>query len=483
MVVGLFLVAGPAAATGPAVLRLRDVTDAAGVADPRAGQYGPMWGDLDGDGWQDLLFMNHGPRSSLLRNEEGRGFRDRFESSGMRRRTWLYEEQSDRHGAACTDYDGDGDLDVVIAHGAKRGATLGVKYDELLRNAGGLRFEELSHHANVVNSTGRARLPTWVDYNHDGLVDLYVGNYESPNALYMHRDDGTFEDRSASSGLNLVRPMHPAWADWDRDGNPDVAVAPPLTMMHNRIARGFDDVTKAVGIPPRPGGAAFSLAWGDVDNDGDPDLFAVSRGREHYLWINDGGRFDRRQGDSFPALADDIGQGAVWGDLDNDGWLDLVVVGSLHLRFFHNVSGRLQEWRPAPAIDFAPGEGGDAALADYDGDGVLDLAIAAAEAHHLLRGELSAGRWLDVSLEGPTGNRRALGSEVTIETPVARWVRQYFGDSGFYRATDCTPLHIGLGDAERVDVRVRWPRGRPSLFEGIPTGNTLVVRQSAPAGG
>lgn len=479
LAIGLLAEASPAAAESPQSLRFEDVTASSGVSSPRAGAYGPMWGDLDGDGWVDLLFTNHGAFSSLLRNEEGSGFVDRFETSGIRQRAWQYDEQADRHGAACGDYDGDGDVDVLIAHGAKRGVTLGVKYDELLHNLGGLRFDELAHWANVVNGEGRARLPTWVDYNHDGWVDLYVGNYETANVLYMSRGDGTFEDRSTSSGLALVRPMHPAWADWDRDGNPDVAVAPPLTMMHNRIARGFDDMTEAVGIPKRLAGMAFSLAWGDVDNDGDPDLFAVSRQRGHSLWINDDGLFRRRPGEEFPLSEGGVGQGAVWGDLDNDGWLDLVVVESTRLRLFHNVTGHLEEWALAATLDIVPGEGGDAAVADYDGDGVLDVAVAAAQSHHLLRGADAGGSWLEMRLVGLRGNRGAIGSEVAVETPAGRRVRQYFGDSGFYKAADCSPLHIGLGTAERVTVRVRWPRGRPSRYEGIPVPATLVVRQTA----
>ncbi len=230
LVAALFAALAASTAAAPARVdvewRFEDVSgmlDGPRAADPAGAprhDYGPLWGDLDGDGWVDLVFMNHGDPPSLYFNRQGERFEDRFLVSGLRNDSWAYPEHQDRHGGACADYDNDGDLDLVITHGAARGETLGVKYDELLANQGDGTFVEVSKQAGVLNEQGRARTPVWLDYDGDGLLDLLIGNFISPNVLFKNRGDGTFANVAADFGIDEEGGAHPSWADHDGDGDP-----------------------------------------------------------------------------------------------------------------------------------------------------------------------------------------------------------------------------------------------------------------------
>lgn len=470
--------------------RFTDASDLLPVREPKLGQgrpgkfvgYGPAWLDADGDGDADLFYMNHGMLPSLFENRSGAAFADRTRVAGLRTGDWQYAQQADRHGASCGDFDNDGRTDVFIGHGASRGRTLGVKRDELLRNLGSFTFADIAGGAGVTNARGRSRLAAWADYDGDGWLDLYVMNFRSDNVVYNNSGDGRFSDVSSELELGPGK-LIAAWADHDTDGDPDLLLAFPLQLMRNDGGR-FVDVTRESGLGAVEVVVPRALAWQDFDNDGDPDVFVAARNSPGRLLVNDAGRF--RPLDTSMQWAHDSdseGNGAVWGDVDNDGWPDLLLTRSSGMALFMNRAGKRFEWvRFAEDERFDMDHGGEAALADFDSDGHLDVALNAVGTNYLFSNRGGEGAWLSVSFEGRASNRSGFGARVTAEArgpdgDVQRITRQYFGDNGVFRSIGCGPLHLGLGNATSVDLLVEWPSGAKQRVENVAVNQHLVVTE------
>jgi len=449
-------------------------------ADPETAprhDYGPIWGDLDGDGWIDLIFMNHGDFPSLYLNRQGASFEDHFDQSGLRKDGWSYPQQQDRHGGACADFDNDGDLDLVITHGAMRGETLGIKSDELLVNQGDGTFVDTAVEAGVRNDQGRARTPIWLDYDSDGWLDLLIGNHISPNVLLRNQGDGTFADLTADSGLGEEGSAHPSWNDFDGDGDPDLLSLWPVRIEHNNGDGTFSRIppSKRSGYPWVP--SPVATAWGDFDRDGDADVFIASRQPgQSRLFVNQAGRFVREPL-TIGLGPEEGGAGAAWGDLDNDGDLDLVLLGTRQVRLIENLGLAGFASQELAASDLKPGVDGDIDLADFDHDGRLDLAINAEDGQHLFRNRIDAGgAWLTTELRGSASNADGLGATVSVSaasSPIL--IRQHLGDTGFHKSVSCAPPQVGLGNSHSVALEVLWPSGRRARVESVPTRRRLVL--------
>lgn len=485
-VLSVAIVVGGCSDGGTPVIRekgFEDVSAAVGLDQQfgkKAGEYGGLWADLNGDGWLDLVFMNHGV-PSLYVNRNGERFVDVTAESGVKAKQWTYPQEGDRHGGSCADYDNDGDVDLFITHGAMRGETLGIKRDELLNNDGNGRFRDVAREAGVTNPQGRARLGTWADYDNDGWLDLYVGNFESVNVLYRNNGDGTFADVTRDMNAGVTGPT-PAWADYDADGDADVLVAWTLKMLRNPGRGPFADVTREAGLARLPSPLyPYSLAWGDADNDGDLDVAFASPNPKNAVYRNQGGRFDAA---AVLVLEEhERTAGTAWGDVDNDGDLDLLLSSSHRLRLYLN-RGKAKFAEPIVLFEQpqALKAGGEIALGDYDGDGFLDAALATSDRHVLLRNTRSSGTWLQIRLRGTASNRQAFGAKVWVQPRDAAGIdglqfREYWGDSGVYQSVGCGPVHFGLGGAARIKLRVLWPSGRETALDDVAANQVLDLEE------
>jgi len=243
-----------------------DATDTAGVAFTGA-QFGASWGDYDGDGWVDLFANNHFQNSPNLYHNNGDGtFIDVFTSSGIKGENW------DPHGPSWGDYDNDGDLDLYITHG--RGRTY------FYVNQGNGSFVEQADAAGVNDQNGRGRTANWIDYDHDGDLDLFKGNEireTGPDKLYRNNGNGTFSDVSDAAGLHdTAGTWGNVWGDYDDDGDMDVVLTggERVRLYRNNSDGTFTEVTSAANVT-----GWQSKCWGgdfgDYDNDGDLDLYVV----------------------------------------------------------------------------------------------------------------------------------------------------------------------------------------------------------------
>jgi enediyne biosynthesis protein E4 len=447
------------------------------------GDYGAFWGDFNNDSYLDLVYMGHGQGPLLLAQTEDHDFENVTSGSGIRNSNWQYVKQRDRHGASCADFDNDGNLDFFISHGAKRGETLGIKYDELLKGNGDFTFTDITQLAGTMNQFGRGRSSVWFDYNNDGWIDLYALNLDSKNVMYRNNSDGTFTDVTAEANLGFPA-TRAAPADIDQDGDIDLLVTWPLNLYLND-GNGHFVMLKQPEFAPK-GLIAYGIAWGDADNDGDLDIFASARNKENVLFINDDGHFRVQASDAWKAEAKTISAGVSWGDMDNDGLTDVVNVRSdgyfVYLNEGNLSFSPVKLDAPAPAMT-KESINGDAALADFNQDGLLDIASDDQNGYMLLQNKSApVNKWLELKFEGTKNNRLGMGNKVWVSSGDKLIAfREHTGSGGDLRSGSCGPLHIGVGQNQKVDIRVQWLNGFESILHDVPVNQVLALSDSEPA--
>ncbi len=423
-------------------------------------------------------------------------------------------DSKDWHGHAVGDYDGDGNLDIYIAEGAKGSSGGTDKRDPLFRGNGDGTFTYASDTAGLIISQHRGRCSLWLDYDNDGLLDLFVKNYGDINDLYRNLGQGNLSivpDAAglayATSGTDFGSIM--AMADYDNDGYMDIAMTGDgdVQALYRNVGGTFVDVTEASKIAP--GSDGKGLAWGDYDNDGYVDLF-VTRGQ--LGGPSSGGNLYHNNGDgtftdtTTAAGMQDSGNcwSAVWGDYDNDGYLDLFVTvpgtrgngpGNANLLYHNNHNGTFTDVALAQGVALNDGLTlhKTAAWADYDNDGFLDLLIkngigsetdigdAADGTHVLLRNTPNGNHFVKVNLKGVQSNLNGIGARLSVTTPDGlTCYRQNTGDSGGnYASQGNVPVHFGIGAAATADLTIIWPSRITQTLSNVAANSTLTVVEAS----
>jgi len=396
-------------------------------------------GDYDDDETEDVFVGGH-----LFRGALGR-FVEAGSGSGLALR--------DRPvAAAFGDFDNDGRPDLYVAT-AGRGV--------LLRNMGGGKFRDVAASAGLADS-GVVAKALFLDMDHDGDLDLLLAT-ATGNRAYRNNLDGTFREMAAAMGLAMNSSRDVAFGDFDGDGHIDlmiVAADGHVRLFHNLGQGRFEDVTAASGLAAA--GTAGAVAVGDYDNDGFLDVFLTSLdGTVPHLYRNRGdGTFDldARSGVLRRKLAGVVGLDAAFFDFDNDGRLDLIVVGKGGVRLFRNDATRgFEDYSSILPSPDSLRAGRAVAVADIDRDGDLDLIVAGWDGRpRLLRNDGgNVNQYADVrlvALRQGSGKNNAFGLGATVELR-ARDLYQ------LRLATDGV-THFGLGRRLKADVlRVRWPNG------------------------
>lgn len=444
------------------------------------------WADFDTDGDLDLFIgFRSGEPNRLYRNDAGT-FVDVASSVGV-------ADLTDTRAAAWGDFDKDGDADLYVGFTRKSDSP-----SRLYRNDAG-RFTDVAK-AMGIDAVGESRQPSWVDYDRDGDVDLFLAFRDAPNMLF--RNDG---DRFTSVGkeLGLDNPrktVGAVWFDMDQDGDLDLFVANQngdTNGLYRNAGARFIDVAAELGVnaagrPQTSGSNGPSVA--DIDNDGDLDLFVAGYG-SNFLYRADGpGTFVEVAGAMGVAGADKATP-SRWGDFDNDGRIDLYVSSYIdkplneHDFLYHNDPGSFTNVMPANIAKYGATHG--VQWADFDKDGDLDLALANTNpkgGHPLYRNLLPAtlaGRSVQVLVLDAGGRYTQAGAEVRA---YAAGTRKLMGtgmvDTGSgYCSQNMLPVHIGLPTDGRIDVEVTalTPTGRhvtrvANVAPGKVRGRVLVVR-------
>jgi hypothetical protein len=354
------------------------------------GGWGPgeAWGDMNGDGWLDLLTVGGAAASELWENDMGELDHSPLEAD--------LAAVLDTTGVTLADYDNDGDPDVYL---------LRVGPNAMLRNDGGIALVDVSETAGLAYD-GLPSSASWGDFDNDGFLDLYLCTmgYET-DVLYHNQGDGTFVDRSdLLVGLQGDQAFAASFSDFDDDGDVDIYVVNDKHL-GNRMWRNdgpgcadwcFTEVAELWGADAEVDG--MGLAVGDYDNDLDLDL-SFSDIMNHNIWcMSDpvGPAFEDvsvAMGVVYPAH----GWGTVFFDYDNDGWLDLYVADSelpeANTRMFHNLGGTGFEDVSIACDCVDAGWNYGVAHADYDHDGGVDFVVGQRSlGHALYRNTAATGR-------------------------------------------------------------------------------------------
>ena len=472
------------------------------------GTNGVAVADYDGDVDLDVYVVvkaAHDPSdvrtwSRLYQNQGDGTFADATLGAELAVRTAATEAETRGFGvqytAAWGDYDGDGWPDLFLGH---------MGPDQLFRNDGDGTFTEVTEAAGVGGLGGGyvTSASAWLDYDHDGDLDLYVGawwDYAAArslrNRLYENRGDGTFADVSAASGLDDPGATWTALPfDADADGLTDLYLATDVDTLTgvgvnklylNNGDRTFRDATAALGLGDD--GYGMGVALGDADGNGLLDLYLTNvstpdRAQRNPLFLQtapgvyaDGVAAAEAAGVGVAGW----GWGTAFADLESDGDEDLVVVTGLFdadfptYLFENDGAGRFTEAAAALGV-VDPDAARGLAVFDADGDGDLDLLISHARRRlSLWANGLAQGRWLRVELEGTASNRDGLGARVEAWAGGRAHVRLHHGVQ--YLAQSLTPVHIGLGDATAVDsLVVAWPSGRTERFFDLAVDQQVTV--------
>ncbi len=429
-----------------------DVTERSGIEATGYGM-GVAAGDYDADGWVDLYLTNFGS-NQLLRNRGDGTFEDTTMRAGVDDVRWTVP-------AAFVDYDRDGLLDLFLANyvdftfsrrvhcSLPTGAPdycAPLSYrpvpDRLLRNRGDGTFEDATRRSGIDSAFGNGLGVVTADFDGDGWIDVYVANDMMPNQMWINQGDGTFRDDGLIAGSAV-----------NAEGQPE---------------------------------ASMGVVVGDVDADGDLDLFMTHlQGETNTLYLSDGqGGFtdETRRSGLGQASWTATSFGTAWIDIENDGWLDLIVVNGavstiealvragdpypLHQpnQLFRNLgAGRFEEISAATGELFGLSEvSRGVALGDVDNDGDSDVLLAnnAGPARLLINQRGQDAAWLGVRLLAGSGSD-ALGARVTVARAAGTDLERRVQVDGSYASSSDPRVLVGLGREPTVDrLELVWPDGR-----------------------
>lgn len=424
-------------------------------------------GDIDNDGFPDLYITALGS-NALYRNNGDGSFQDITKTSGTDYPYWSTS-------ATFLDYDNDGDLDLYVVnyvnfsvanHKPCKGPLGDRDYcnpssyqdlgDRLFRNDGDNHFTDVTAVAGIDAATGAGLGVVCADFNSDGWADIYVANDGDANQLWINQGDGSFRDRALVAGAAYNHAgaaeagMGVSAADYDNDGDQDLFVThldeETNTLYQNDGNAFFEDLTFRAGLGTSSlGNTGFGTEFFDGDNDGLLDIFIANGAvraqqlpdnddpypyrQPNQLYVNTGGgAFADISGQSAAVSGhDEVSRGAAFGDIDNDGDIDIVIA---------NNSG---------------------------------------PARLLLNSGNKASHWISLRMTGVQVNRDAIGTVVGLvrDGRPTLW-RRVHRDGSYLSANDAR-LHFGLGDQPVIDeVLVRWPGGRWERWTGLE-GSRLHV--------
>lgn len=355
----------------------------------------------------------------------------------------------------------------------------------LYLNKGDLTFEDITEKAGVGDPFD-PRSVQFADVDNDGYLDIYVHNFNTQNVLYRNNGDNTFEDITQISGaVNLGPAMGTIFFDMDNDGDQDLYVLNDgdfNALFENKGDGRFEDVTEGSGLGIYC--SCMGVDFGDMDNDGDFDIYVTNYG-DNFLFENNGDGTFTEKGVALDVNDNGMGWSTFWFDYDNDGDQDI------YLANHQNIGGRPNMlYRNAGGNAFelvSEGENIESRFAsfgsasgDVNNDGLSDFVVAnwgATVRNQLFVNDLESNGSVLIKASGTKSNRSAIGAKVTVKTNGLSQTDQVTGATG-YASQNSLVLHFGLGNDQKIDeLKINWPSGQEEIYHDLSANVYLTVTE------
>ena len=450
-----------------------DISESAGVADDGLGK-GVAFADVNNDGLVDLYVSNKGGANKLFLNNGNGRFEDITAVAGAG-----IDYPGFAMGSVFGDYNNDGNVDLYIATGGRHE----IEANRLFKGNGDGTFVDVTNEAGV-GLKAFTYAASFADYDNDGNLDLYCANYGvgAQNVLYRNNGDGTFSDVTDLAGVgDRSWSWMGVWSDIDNDGDVDLyvvngryPVGEANKLYRNNGDGTFAEVAKEAGVADGNWGLGASFA--DVDNDGDQDLFIYNYVGANNLYLNNGNGIFTQATEKIAGANDGWGKGPTFGDIDNDGDLDLYegdckLANQLYVNDgqgnFKNIADQ------QPAIQCATVRTKGTAFADIDNDGDLDLYVVNWGApNKLYLNNQNDGNFIKVNV---AGKGSAYGARVALgKAGKTLAVREMKSADGFC-AQSPNVAHFGVKGGS-YDVTVTMPNGAVKTVKNVSAGQAITVQ-------
>lgn len=447
--------------------------------------------DFNNDGLEDIYITNglQGGQNNELYLNLGNGQFVPITNDPM------VQDNSPSDGATCADTDNDGDLDCFMV-------TWYGKRNYYYVNTGDTSFQHLPD--AITGSLGTySETAAFADYNRDGRVDIYITNSEGDKRNLLYRNDGNHVfTKITAPWLNENKLSRAAvWADYDNDGDPDLYVANE-NQTANQLFRndGTDSFFKITNDPSvQETQSSMTASWGDVNNDGWQDLFVGNAGyfqaQTNRLFLNNGlGGFTAAAAGPISTDAS-CTYGSAFADYDNDGDLDLWVSNGFCnapvLNYLYQNDGTGQFTRDLTALsDFTTPCSFGSAWGDLDNNGFPDLVVSTCKNtsaaplpnNMVWMNQGNGHHWLKIQLAGTVSNRSAIGAQIrlfaTINGQNTVQLREISAQTG-YCGQNSLIAHFGLGTTTQADsVQVWWPSGVKQTFHNLPSDAQILLTEN-----
>ncbi|WP_153800165.1 CRTAC1 family protein [Foetidibacter luteolus] len=483
--------------------------------------------DFNNDGYLDIVTSSWGLDEGMhfCINKSGSGFADMSDSSGLQQFTGGLNIMQ-------TDYNNDGLKDIFVLRGAWKGR-FGKEPNSLLKNNGNGTFTDVTKESGLL-SFYPTQTATWADFNNDGWLDVFIGNETStqddvnPCELFISNKNGTFTNMADKAGCSVTAFVKGVTSgDYDNDGLTDIFISTlnglKVLLKNEGSQNGiphFKDVSVQAGVSNNTVRTFPTWFW-DYDNDGWLDIFVCSyefnRPPAWYaaaealqIPTGNGGRiflYHNKHDGTFEEVGTKIGlnkiaftMGCNFGDIDNDGWLDMYLgtgnpqyTSLVPNKMFKNINGKsfVDVTTSARVGNLQKGHGVSFADLDNDGDQDIYIDMGGAYSGDAYQNSLyvnpgqNNNRWVNISLQGVNCNRAAIGARLKLtftENGKTRTIYRHVNSGGSFGSN---PLlqHIGIGQATAVEtVEIKWPgNNNVQVVKNLKAGDQVLIRQGSDA--